>query len=419
MANLQNIDEKIFQYVFSEDKEIKKSIYSGIRTLAKNNGAFLSSIDGLYRAFGQEKIKGFSVPAINIRTLTYDTAQIIFQVAKKNRIGPFIFEIARSEMKYTFQDPEEYAVSILAAAIKTDYHGPIFIQGDHYQFKRSVFLETPQAEIDNLKRLISQSVAAGFYNIDIDASTLVDLDQKKEIDQQKNNYQMTALLTEYIRKIQPTGVNISVGGEIGHIGGKNSTIQEFEAFMTGYLGKIKDQKSKIKNYGISKVSVQTGTSHGGTPLADGTIAKVDLDFSVLKEIGKIAQEKYHLGGTVQHGASTLSENLFDEFPKNNAVEVHLATGFQNTIFDNLPQDLKQKIYDWVKINCSEEKKPDQTEEQFIYKTRKKAFGVFKKELWQMSKEQKKPIIIALENQIILLFKKLNIFNTQEIISSYL
>ncbi len=418
MANLQNIDEKIFQYVFSEDKEIKKSIYSGIRTLAKNNGAFLSSIDGLYRAFGQEKIKGFSVPAINIRTLTYDTAQIIFQVAKKNRIGPFIFEIARSEMKYTFQDPEEYAVSILAAAIKTDYHGPIFIQGDHYQFKRSVFLETPQAEIDNLKKLISQSVAAGFYNIDIDASTLVDLGQKKEIDQQKNNYQMTALLTEYIRKIQPPGVNISVGGEIGHIGGKNSTVQEFEAFMTGYLKEITNYKLQITK-GISKVSVQTGTSHGGIPLPDGTIAQVNLDFNVLKNVGLMARKKYQIGGTVQHGASTLPENLFNEFPKNETVEVHLATGFQNTVFDNLPQDLKQKIYDWVKINCSEEKKPDQTEEQFIYKTRKKAFGVFKKELWQMSKEQKKPIIIALENQIVLLFKKLNIFNTQEIISSYL
>jgi len=419
MEEKQSIDKKIYQFVFSENQQEKDRLAQEIRQEAEKNGARLASTDNIYRAFGSKKLSGFTVPAMNIRTLLYDTARIIFQIARKNKVCPFIFEIARSEIKYTFQNPQEYATCILAAAIAENYQGLVFIQGDHYQFKRSVFLETPEVEIDNLKKLIKESVVAGFYNIDIDASTLVDLDQEKEIDQQKNNFKMTALLTEYIRKIQPAGINISIGGEIGHIGGKNSTVEEFEAFMTGYLSKIKNQRSNIKNYGISKVSVQTGTSHGGIPLADGTIAKVDLDLSILKEIGKVAQEIYHLGGTVQHGASTLPESLFDQFPKNNTVEIHLATGFQNTVYDHLPKNLKEKIYEWVKVNCVKEKKSDQTEEQFIYKTRKKAFGPFKKTLWYMTDAEKELIRLALKKQFYLLFSKLNLFNTQDLISPYL
>ena len=50
---------------------------------------------------------------------------------------------------------------------------------------------------------------------------------------------MTALLTTYIHQIQPENITVSIGGEIGHIGGKNSTAQDFEAFMELYQQQIK------------------------------------------------------------------------------------------------------------------------------------------------------------------------------------
>jgi len=36
--------------------------------------------------------------------------------------------------------------------------------------------------------------------------------------------------------------------------------------------------------GLSKVSIQTGTHHGGVVLPDGSLAKVSVDFGVLKEL---------------------------------------------------------------------------------------------------------------------------------------
>lgn len=66
--------------------------------------------------------------------MTYDVARQIFRVANKHNVGAFIFEIAKSEIGYTFQRPSEYASCVLAAAIKEGYKGPVFIQGDHFQF---------------------------------------------------------------------------------------------------------------------------------------------------------------------------------------------------------------------------------------------------------------------------------------------
>lgn len=406
---VDNIDELIYSAIFSPDETAKKSARASIRKIADEKGAKLASINSLYMSIGQGKVSGFTVPAINVRTFTYDLARQVFQIMKEKQVGPVIFEIARSEIKYTEQQPDEYAVSILAAAIKENYVGPVFVQGDHYQFSVKNFTANRQDEIDKIKELIKKSIDAGFYNIDIDASTLVDLSKTELIEQQRNNYEMTALLTEYIRSIQPKEVVISIGGEIGHIGGVNSNVADFETFMDNYLKLIKSKNL----VGVSKVSVQTGTSHGGIPLPDGTIAEVKLDFNVLKSITQSARSKYKIGGSVQHGASTLPNDLFHNFPTYNTLEIHLATGFQNIVYDHMDPKLKQEIYEWLKVNCKDEQKEGQTEDQFLYKTRKKALGPFKNKIWTQEAKYKDETLAALKKQFEYLFTQLNLFNTKK------
>ena len=365
-------------------------------------------------AMGRGETKDFTTPAINIRGMTYDVARQIFKVALENNVGAFIFEIAKSEIGYTFQRPSEYASAVLAAAIKEGYKGPVFIQGDHFQFNAKKYQENPEEELERIKELTKEAIEAGFYNIDIDPSTLVDYSKPTLKEQQYRNYINTAKMTQYIRQIEPEGITVSIGAEIGHIGGKNSTVEEFEAFMEGYLENIPEGMP-----GISKISVQTGTEHGGVPLPDGSIAEVKLDFDVLRDIGKVAREKYGLGGTVQHGASTLPDELFDKFPKSNCCEIHLATGFQNIMYDLIPEDFKDEIYSWIKENLKNEWKEGWTEEQFIYKTRKKGFGPFKYQWWTLDEEVKAKILEALKKKFEFLFEKLNVFNTREYTDKYI
>jgi hypothetical protein len=413
----QLIDELVWTAVFSSDEETRETARTLIHALARQLGAVPASIQPLYEAIGRGEVsKKFTVPAHNIRTLTYDTSRRLFRAAMEQNAGPFIFEIARSEIGYTEQRPGEYAACVLAAAIKEGYEGPVFIQGDHFQAsaKRWTGGEL-EKERGALEALIDEAIAAEFYNIDIDTSTLVDLSHAKVEEQQRANYEGTAHFTRYIRERQPKGLDISIGGEIGEVGKHNTNPEEFRAYMTGFYRGLGDG---VK--GISKVSIQTGTSHGGVVMADGTIETAKIDFDALRTISKIAREEFNCGGSVQHGASTLSEEVFDQFPKNDTLEIHLATGFQNMVLDHprIPKDLREDIAAWVGENAANERKQGETEEQFIYKSRKKALGPFKRRLWDLPPDVKDPILDDLQAKFAFLMRKLAVDGTKEIVQRH-
>jgi fructose/tagatose bisphosphate aldolase len=410
-----DIDKIALEVIMSDDALMKRNLAKKILDIAYKKGIYPSSINQFYIAAGKGEFGGFTVPAINLRSMTYDLAKCIFRVAKKNNSGAFIFEIAKSEMGYTNQVPLEYSSVVLAAAIKEGFQGSVFIQGDHFQVNAKKFKEEPDKEIEALKSLIADAVEAGFYNIDIDSSTLVDLTKSDTKKQQFFNYEVCAKITQFIRQIQPRGVEISVGGEIGEVGGKNSTPDELRAFMQGYRERLRKGRT-----GISKISVQTGTSHGGVVLPDGRVAQVKLDFNTLKTLSELARSEYGLAGAVQHGASTLPAEAFHKFPEVGTTEVHLATEFQNMIYESkhFPAELKMRIYDWLKANCQDEKKEDETEEQFIYKTRKKALGPFKKEIMGLAQAVRNAIAGEIEDKFDFLFKQLNSINNKDLVDKY-
>ncbi len=321
-----------------------------IRRAGAALGILSSSIQPLYDAMGRKEVTGVTVPAINIRGITYHCGQAVFRAALAGNVGPILFEIARSEIGYTAQQPDEYTAIVTAAAIRTGYRGPLFMQGDHFQVNAKKYAANPEGEVDAVRALIREAVAGGFYNIDIDASTVVDLSKPTLQGQQEGNYTITAELTALIREIEPKGITISVGGEIGEVGTKNTTVEEFEVFMENYRTALAARSKDLK--GISKISIQTGTSHGGVPLPDGTIADVKIDFDTLRDISEVARSKFGLSGAVQHGASTLPDEAFDKFPKTETAEVHLATGFQNIIYEsvNFPPEMRDRIYRYLNSN---------------------------------------------------------------------
>jgi fructose/tagatose bisphosphate aldolase len=404
------MDGLVHDAVFEKDEDKRKALLLLIKEACKEAGAVPASIQGLYEEMGRN-YPGFTVPAINIRGLAYDSAKAVFRNAIEMKVGALIFEIARSEIGYTKQRPIEYATVVLAAAVREGYQGPVFIQGDHFQLVRRHYASDPKAETGYVRGLIKEAVEAEFYNIDIDSSTLVDLEQKTVKEQQRPNFQATADLADYIRDIEPQDITISVGGEIGEIGGKNSDPEELRAYLNGF------KEVFTSGRGLSKLSVQTGTAHGGVVLPDGTLAKVKIDFDTLNTLSDIARKEYGLSGCVQHGASTLPDEAFDMFPKTGTSEVHLATGFQNIIYDSpaLPPDFRKKIYEFIKKEFAKERKEGQTEEQFIYSTRKKAFGPLKKIWWDLPANIKGPIMKELEAKFALLFEKLKVNDTREIV----
>ena len=410
------LDQLIQNAVLNPSPEIKGLSRFLIKSAALELGIVSSSIQGLYEARGRGEVKGFTVPALNIRGMPYELCRAIFRTAIKMNSGAFIFELAKSEMSYTFQNPHELSTVILAAAIKEGYTGPVFIQGDHFQVNAKNYAQDPEKEIAGLKNLIQSGIAGGFYNIDIDTSTLVDLSKPTVVEQQRANFEVGVELTQHVRELEPEGITISVGGEIGEVGKENSNEQELRAYLDNFNDLLEKTRSGATT--ISKISIQTGTSHGGVPLPDGTVADVNLDFDTLENLSRISREDYGLAGAVQHGASTLPQNLFNKFPELETAEIHLATDFQNMIYGSnlFPNDFKEKIYSHLREKFAAEKKSGETDEQFIYKTRKKGFGEFKSGFWGLPSEIRAGIGKELEAKMDFLFDKLAVQNTRDAVN---
>src|SRR6266850_898906 len=327
------LDELVRQAVFGAPEEREQARWL-IWEIGQQAGVRPASIHELYLARGRGEVRPFTTPAMNIRVLSYDSARAVFRAAKRLDVGALICEIARSEIGYTEQRPAEYVAVMTAAALREGFTGPLFIQGDHVQVNAKKYAVDAETELQAIRTLIEEELHAGFYNIDVDTSTLVDLSQATLDAQQRVNYERAAELTKFIRDREP----------------------------------------------------------------DGLIAKVQLDLDALKALSADARSKYGLGGAVQHGASTLPPDAFGNFPKCEAIEIHLATNFQNMVFDHpqLPADLRRELQEWVKAECKDEWKKGDTEEQFYYKSRKKAIGPFKRRMWDLPADVRAAIAADLE-----------------------
>jgi len=416
------IDKLVFEATFNSDKEVVDLCRQLIKNIAAKESIVLSSVYEYYQKKAKDSRK-FTIPAINVRGMAYNTGRAVFESATKDKVSALILEIAKSEIEYSGQRPAEYKTSILAAAIKEGFLGPLFLQGDHFQINANKYKEDKDKEREKIKELIYEAIESGFYQIDLDMSTLVDWSQTDYDAQQKINCKETALLTAYVRDLEKEfgldklGIVINLGGEIGEIGkgiqGRNSTAEDLRAFMKGYLKELvvlsKERGYQLK--GITKIAVQSGTQHGGIRDEKGNVIKgIKVSFNTLAELGKVAREEYSLAGVVQHGASTLDPRCFVLFtgqsaPKgfeiseelltkenvkllteNPVAEVHLATAYQDTILDHsvLPKELAERIEKWV-LESYPPKEGEDIKKAYI-SNRKNVWGYFKLELWSLPVE---------------------------------
>ncbi len=380
---------------------------------AQTLGIRPASIHELYVARGFERIPTtFAVPAVNLRALVYDSARAAFSAAIKSRTGALMFELTRNEMIDTAQRPAEYTSMVLAAAIKEGFRGPIFLQGDHFQLLAERYKKDTDAELSALRRLIDESLQAGFYNFDLDTSTLVDMTRSIPAEQQRLNAEMSALLTDYIRARQPHPVVVAVGGEVGAAGQRNSDIHELRAYLDGCARALHHKP------GLCKVAVMAGTTRGGVVAPNGTVLAPEVDFALLRQLSEAARKEYGLGGVSLHGASTVSDEMFAQFAQSGALEVKLATQLQNIVIDALPEALRLEMRDWILRTLENERRPGFSEAQFLHRARRRAIGPFKEQIWRLSELDRSHIRALLERRFTDLFHWLGVTDTRSMVSTF-
>ena len=383
---------------------------AALRAAAAEAGVFAASIEPIYTGLALGELPAMTVPAMNLRGLTYDVARAAWRAAAALDAGPIIFELAPSEADVTLQRFDEYAAMVLAAATREGYEGPVFLQGDHFDIAE----DTP-ASLERVQTLWAEASAAGTMQVDIDAAALADMEAADAARRQARNARATATMIAMIR--DTSGDGVVIGGEVGEIGGSNTRPDDLRAFLDQVRAEL-----PAGTTGLGKVSVQTGTRHGGVVTADGSTAEMPLDVELASRLSAIARDEYGLPGVVQHGASTLTLQQQGRLPDAGVIEVHLATGFQNSILDHpaLPSELVERMKDELvgPVRHAEGGKHGAavTSEQRFYQNRWQAWGRFKRSLWTLPEDVRAAIGATLEERFAELFTALGVAGRRDALS---
>ena len=85
---------------------------------------------------------------------------------------------------------------------------------------------------------------------------------------------------------------------------------------------------------------------------------------------------------------------------------------------SFPQDLKDEIYAYLRENMADERGENDTDEQFLYKTRKKAWGPFKQRVWDMPEQMRADIGGRLQEKFEFLYDKLGATNSRDLVARH-
>jgi fructose/tagatose bisphosphate aldolase len=384
-----------------------------LQTALLRAGVYPASLSPVYQALGEGKLAPMTIPAFNLRGLTYSLARAIWRAARKVDAGPVLFELAPAEADTGDQTFEEFAAMVLAAAAREGWRGPVFLQGDHFE------VESEQ-DLQGVTALAQRVAAAGFHHIDIDASHLYDSISDELRGFHRPNARATAALLSSLRGCVANGAELTLGGEVGEIGGRNTTPQDLLAFAAEFSPLLQNGTR-----GLNKISAQTGTTHGGIVKPDGSVGRMAVDFELARSLSDQARA---LGwaGLVQHGASTLTIEDLSHLPEAGVVEVHMATQIQNIVFDHpaFPKGLLEEMRGRLvptRTNAEGDimdGDEHQSAQQNFYRARWTAWGTFKQPLWNLPEEVLHPVGETLEAWVADVLNALKLQGRGDVIRSY-
>ena len=388
-----------------------------IHEAARELGAHSASIHDLYMARARGEVSGFTVPAINIRAQTFDMARTVYETAAAADVGAIILELARSEQTYTFQRPADYAAAVLAGAIAADWHGPVFIQGDHYQFNAKKYADDPEAVTEEIRRACRLAIDAGYRNIDIDSSTLVDLS--------KADARRAAARELRPRRRDDGADPLARDRRRDHQRRRRDRRGRQEELDRGRAARL--PRRLRARAGASGRPVRARHLQGQRP--DRHLARRRPAPGRHRRRGQ-ARLRRARHGSARSPASTAwparsstarrrcrtscsTASRPSRPPRSTS---RPASRTRSTSTRRSRRSSIGRSRRWCFENATDERKPDQTDQQFVYTTRKKAIGPFKRELWDL--ETKDEILAAQRRKIAFLFTELGVNGSREMVDRY-
>ena len=309
-ANTEKFLQKISRLLEKPDGQVKDNIrhlFYILSSICWMQGVYFSSLQKINKsqsiqtALSNLCIPVFDISEIALKQLHELTKAFQYESAKKNSLAGFSLDFSTlGEVDLLLQLSRVALVALLHK-----YHGPLFIQANHLKFDGSRFEDDREKLLEELKSKTKQAIHLGIFNINYDASQLVDMEASRITEKMLMNLKMVAMATNlWVRNFQPNGVVVSVSGNMGKSAGSlpgEADVKEFLQRMLkegsrlrfGVAGedisKVEIPLPKINQETINQINqlneiVRQDIKIGGVVLDVGTVKDMDayLPFSALR-----------------------------------------------------------------------------------------------------------------------------------------
>ncbi len=376
----QVIDDLIENALFHPSEQLRYLCHWLIRRIAAAEVIYPASAGSMHDRFRRELMGRAAVPVFGMRVLTYDSARACFQAARERSAVAFMFELSDGAMGYPAPNPTAFASSVLAAAVKEHYQGPVFLSAGWIRADEEAWRRDRDGEISRLRTEAQSAAEAGFFNFHFSAASLIATEKPTHAEQQRRNYRTCGELSNFVREIDPPGITSSVSGELGQLPDGTEAVPMMRAFLNGYLGEFTRRGSTLPSHVALSANVVEGVEPG-PPL------------DVVTDLAEIGQREYDVGLAVRDLPRDYPENHYEALIRAGATTLQLAPHVDDWVFDDeaFPTALKEDIYRWADGQAPGLRRPGEGDQPFLYRARRAALDAFATRLWEMPEVTRKAL----------------------------
>ena len=380
-------------------------------------GSPSASIHELYMARGRGEVSGFTVPAVNIRTQVFDMAGAMCRAAESIDAGTIIFELARSEQEYTYQRPGEYITSVLAGCIGAGWQGPVFVQGDHYQFNAKKYAADPEATTE---AITAPDPRGDRRRLRQHRHRLVDAGRSGAADRRSSSSARTTSARRRCRRSsarssRPTRRSASAARSARSASRTRprrscaptstaiaTTLRELAGRRAGpFQGQRPDRHHRTAACRCPAAAWRRSRSTSGR----SSDCRRWPASTAWPAPSSTAPRR------CPTSCSTASRRSRRPRSTSRPASRTCSTSTRRSRATCWPRSRAGAI-----ANTADERKDGESDDQFLYKTRKKALGPYKRQLWELP--GKDEIIAGQESKLRYLFEQLAIAGTRELVERY-
>lgn len=347
-----------------------------LREAAAAEGIHCTSLAGLYAALARGLAPPVTVPLLRACVLPYDVARAVLRAARDHASEALAFAFGPEDASDTGLSVLDYASCVLAAALRERHGGPIFLRFGPLRVRSAAFALDAGAELSRLETLASDAVEAGFLNVHVDGSRLVDPGASTPLDKVALAAAVSGRLGAHVRGVRPRGGDVCLVSGIGDPGGREAVVDAARAFLDAFEVALHTRAGRVP--GLSALSLRHSTE-GPYELP------VDPDLDLLREAGEVVSHDYRIGGTSIGDVTPLEQGRLSTLPPARVREAELSLALQDAVLDHpaFPLHIRDELHRRVDTQLRAERRPGEDAGDFRRRNRRRLLAPFLRELFDL------------------------------------